>query len=273
MASQTLQASIGSLNLHKPHLISIHPNASISSVLDVLKKHNIISIPILSHSKDEYMGIISVFDICCYILRTGNFDHHIESAFSLNSGDESFLLQEVDTHDSIKEVMQTLCKSHRVLVTNKQLHYMISQTDIVNYLYTNNVNPELQSKSLNQVLQKHDMVYLTTDITAKKGFELLKSKNHLALPIVDQNKAFVHVLSSSDLRGMNKSTFKMLDLTIIEFLKAINKPIAQTCLLSTTLKEVMKSSIENMAHRTFIVDSSQVINVMSLTDIIKLFLQ
>ena len=270
-----MNQEIASLKLQKPHLVSVQPTSSISTVLDVLKKHNIISIPIHSHQKGEgsFMGIISVFDICCYVLRTNHFDHHIESALSLNSDAESFILREVAYLDTLATVMKHLTQVHRLLVVDKKTQFLISQTDVVKYLYESVAKDELTSKSVGEVLPIQKIISLSETITAKQGLEELKSSSHLALPIVNEKGEFVHVLSSADLRGINQESFKTLDLNVIDYLKSIKKQKPATATLNTTIKQVMKCSVENQAHRTFVLEHGKVVNVVSLSDLIKLYLQ
>ena len=270
---------IASLKLESPLLVSVQPTSTIGSVLEVLKKHNITSVPIQSHHNNEkggqsFMAIINVFDIICYILRTGRFDHDIESALSLQSDAESFLLQEVVGFDTLKTVMTHLTKVHRLLVVEKKRQFLISQTDIIRYLSLHSSNDALLNKSLRQVLHKRDIVFIPDTFTAKQGFEKMQSSRHLALPIVNKDGTFIHVLSNADLRGIDETTFNQLNLNVIDYLKKINKQQPKTAVTTTTVKELMRLSVENLAHRTFILDEKEVVcNVISLTDLIKLFLQ
>eukprot|EP00834_Sanchytrium_tribonematis_P007469 NODE_679_length_4801_cov_0.851978.p2 type:complete len:275 gc:universal NODE_679_length_4801_cov_0.851978:2909-3733(+) len=271
--SDSMNCSISSLHLQKPHLISVQPTSSIANVLQILKDKNITSIPIQSHSdKLKFMGIISAFDICVYLLRNPQaFTHHIESALSLDSNDESFRLNQVDGYETLKSVMQELTKSHRLLV-HDQFYYLISQSDIIRHLYTSEVNLNLQSKNLRDLSPNRSIKSLSSKMTAKEAFQQLKISNHLALPIIDQNNEFVHVLSSSDTRGLSQNSMTLLELNILEYLREIKKMKPTTAKLEDSLKYVMKCSVDNLAHRTFILEDNKVINVVSLTDIIKLFL-
>eukprot|EP00835_Amoeboradix_gromovi_P001718 NODE_84_length_22349_cov_0.357888.p11 type:complete len:272 gc:universal NODE_84_length_22349_cov_0.357888:9113-9928(+) len=270
-----MNREISSLHLQKPHLISVKPTTSIGQTLEILKKHNIISIPIQSHDKDHgFIGIISAFDICCYILRKNNFDHHIESALSLNSDSESFVLIEVAAFDTLRTVMNHLSTVHRLLVVDKKRQFLISQSDIIRYFYEHPIKEEECRKTLEQVFPVRDIMSITTTLSAKEGFEKLKTSNHLALPIVDENNKFVHVLSSADLRGIDQQTFKLLDLKILDYLTSIKKQKPKTATLQTTVQDVMKLSVANLAHRTFVLSAQgEIINVISLTDLIKLFLK
>ena len=90
--------------------------------------------------------------------------------------------------------------------------------------------------------------------------------------LLNDKNEFVHVLSAADLRGLNKDTFDLLLLNILEFLDKVKKSAPHTAFTSTTLSEVMNYSVQNLSHRAFILEDGKVLNVISLTDIIKLYL-
>jgi len=193
-----------------------------------------------------------------------------------------------DANEELHDTLVAFSKdTHRSLVidyTNKTSPYILTQTDIIKYVYDNpeclpeiDYNSSLRSLGWSNENKKNELVVGYANETALNVYRRMAFKNLIGIPIVDGvNQQILGNLSLSDLRGLNYESIDLLVLPILEFLKHL--PNSENILnpkvvtYDTSLKETLKIIIDNHIHRIWIIDENKkVLDVITLTDLINLF--
>jgi len=120
---------------------------------------------------------------------------------------------------------------------------------------------------------KDHVVFMSSDETALHGFRLMAKLNYSALPILaaqpsqqgseeeyEPEKAgeLIGTLSSTDMRHITRDTLHLLQLPVVDFLKACKlqrKPI--TCSPDSKLSDCIELMAKNGIHRVWVVEPKQ----------------
>jgi len=178
---------------------------------------------------------------------------------------------------------------HRIAVVDDKNHIfnLISQTDVLAYLAQ---NIHLIREKAGHTLKEFKLGVFEGLVSVKEDDSMIKvlmtlyGKRISAVPIVDGNGKLIATFSTSDLKGMNKDNFVDLLLPVKEFLtkriKDSPEPLANervfypfTVTLDTTLPDAICRMVATRVHRLWCVDDvGRVIGVVSMTDVMKVFL-
>ncbi|RIA95123.1 hypothetical protein C1645_689235 [Glomus cerebriforme] len=272
-----------------------------------MEKHNITSLPIYSHDSDNIVTIVNLIDVLNYIIKEAvadeklpstldsekshNLNNPIEVVMTLDADRESYRMFKSDANEPLLPTLEAFSKGiHRSLVidyTNNIPPYVLTQTDILRYANAHpeslpgiDLNASLESLGLVEPKVEPNKVVIGRDNeTALNVYRRMAEKSLTGIPIIDHNThQLIGTLSVSDLRGLNYTSINNLVFPVLDFLatlpnsEAILNPITVT--KETTLKEVLKIMSEKHLHRLWVIgDDKKVTNVVSLTDLISLFLK
>ncbi|CAG8629772.1 1172_t:CDS:2 [Funneliformis mosseae] len=287
---------------HKPTLIAAKPVITVREALKDMAKHNITSLPIYSHDSDNIVTIVNLIDVLNYIIKEAvadeklpnyldsekshNLNNPIEVVMPLDSEQESYRMFKSDANEPILKTLEAFSKNvHRSLVIdylNKVPPYILTQTDIIRYAHAHpevlpgiDLNASLESFGLSG--RDREIVIGRDNETALNVYRRMAERNLMGIPIINHNtKQLVGNLSVSDLRGLDYKSINNLVLPVLKFLATL--PNADAILNPFTVKkdsslgEALKLITESHLHRLWIVDDEKkVIDVLSLSDLIRLF--
>jgi CBS-domain-containing membrane protein len=283
----------GSLVSEKTITISASYDESIESVLHKLQKHDLLSLPVYD-KENEIIGLVSVLDIMTYISWGKYFrsedvtdeevtmfrhlSHTVGTLLEQNKGAENVWVYPPETR--INDILEPYSKGvHRVLIPQKDtegkvVHRVLSQTDIVKYLYS---NKHLFSSLLTETiaglqLGTYSVISVTSDTIALDAFKKMSQQKLSAVAIVDkENAKLVGNLSASDLRGLNAQKLPSIIRYVGNFLVAqhgyVKMPLTVTP--QNTLEDVITILLEKRVHRVWIVDESRKpTGVITMTDVL-----
>jgi len=301
---------IGDVIFEKKELLRINDTATLEEFNEKLVQNNILSLPVWCEQEEKYLGILDVLDLVSFIASKAEkadekLAHEIEWKFP-NWGTTTVgeLLVAVqyelplsrDCNIYIFEPFELILnllkpfgsgKVHRVLVKVKDeqemrgtTYRLLSQTDVVKYLYNHhkNLDQNLLGKTIDQLgLTKGAIHTISKTETVLDGLRKMHLLGDLsALAVVDERRRLVSNFSASDLRGLTSDKLTRLDLPVIDFLKLSygNKPMNTiTCTAHTPFRSIIQSMTENKIHRVWIVDSfGKPEGVVTLSDVIRTFL-
>ena len=112
LSELTIQQLVTAVKSNKVDLISINPDDSIETALNILATHNLLSLPVQSHAiLDKYTCIISTFDILAYFCLKNHLlptltdlAQTVESTMTLEAESESYRIFERDFRDTLADV-------------------------------------------------------------------------------------------------------------------------------------------------------------------------
>uniref|UniRef100_A0A7S0ZHW3 CBS domain-containing protein n=2 Tax=Timspurckia oligopyrenoides TaxID=708627 RepID=A0A7S0ZHW3_9RHOD len=274
----------------KLHAISIE--SDINSALEYLDSEKLILAPVLDHS-GKYSYIIGVHDLVYYCISDiesideiklisdkeslPKLNHKIHQMIEMKPK-EYFMLEHVDSNDSVKKALELLSKgNHKVFVNDQDKNsWLLSQHDMIIYL---NNHPEIVSESVKKLTMK-SLGFSEREITSQdsnaSAFSVLKSLVSFeltAMPLLDgESGRIVGNFSTSDLIGMDAVMIQELALTARQFLdekdaRGAGHPV--TVEESATVAEVLVLLAYSGAHRVWIADSNKMpMGVVAMTDLL-----
>ncbi|GBB96380.1 hypothetical protein RclHR1_02740011 [Rhizophagus clarus] len=290
-------------SLDKPALIAAKPNITVREALKTMEQYNITSLPIYSHDSDNIVTIVNLVDVLNYIIKEAvadeklpskldsekslSLNNPIEVVMTLDADRESYRMLKADANEPIHQLIEAFSSGiHRCLVidyTEKVHPYVLTQTDIIRYVQT---NPEcLSGIDLNNSLESfglagpRNVVIGRDNETALNVYRRMAEKSLTGIPIIKHDgEHLIGNLSVSDLRGLNYASINNLVLPVLDFLGTLPKAEATlnpiTVSKDISLKEALKIIVDNHIHRLWVVNKERKVdNVISLTDLIKLFSQ
>ncbi|KAJ3158617.1 AMP-activated serine/threonine-protein kinase regulatory subunit [Irineochytrium annulatum] len=281
-------------------IVSIPPTASIEEALAVMAKHGILTLPITSRAfPRKHVYILSSLDLVSFLVsrlcsnapsasQTAGgvqLTSSVEEAMTLDSEMESYRVFEKDRRDTLEDACVAFARKglHRVLVTDveeKVGDVILTQTDILNYVYS---NPELYhddpvmrralSLPLLSLLNRATKVWSVREHSpALEAFRLMTNHRVAALPVVDDAGTVVDTLSSSDLRGLTAEGFGRLQGNVREFLDASATHSKEIYSLTHNdkLADAFELMVKRKCHRIWILDElSRAEGVVSQSDVIR----
>ncbi|ORX81580.1 CBS-domain-containing protein [Basidiobolus meristosporus CBS 931.73] len=264
-----------------------------------MASHRIVSLPIYSHSNPKkIVNIVNSMDILSYIVtitktpsgevattldtdKLAKLDENIEVVMTLDNERESYRIVETETTDSLKKVLSAFSSgTHRALVydyINNSPPFIITQSDIIKYLIANpkaggkvDINKSISELGL---IRDRELLSAKDTDSALQTYHSMSESNYSAVPVVDSDGKLVTALSAADLRGLNPKAFNNLTKAIPEFLKETDhgRTPLKTCTKQAPLSEIFQKIIDAHTHRVWVVENDKAIEVITLSDIIKLF--
>lgn len=286
-------------------VVTIDPDTTVEKALFILADENILSLPIVDSKKGDgkVLGILNVTDLATVIAFQDTFKQFKDAPAKLEWVDEntfdkllntkilstkaidvvglsseSKTIWEYTETEPLDTILEIFAKGvHRVIVhtKDKKLRYL-SQSDVVIFLKKNLdklgeiVTTPLDKAGLEGKVS--DLITVSMYQTALIGFQ--KLYNHgwelSGIPVVDKTGDLVATLSASDLRGLNKGSFKYLLLPVLDFLRLQKGGIrpAITTQSHAEIGEIIRKFVYGHVHRIWIVKNHKITGVVSLSDIL-----
>jgi len=190
---------------------------------------------------------------------------------------ESKTVWEYDESESLDNILEIFAKGvHRVVVhtKDKKIRYL-SQSDVIAFLKDNLTKlGEIAETPLDKAGlegKSEELITVSMYQSALVGFR--KLYNHgwelAGIPIVDKTGDIVATLSASDLRGLNKDSFKNLLLPVLDYLRLVNGGL-RPCISTqphAEIGEVIRKLVYARVHRIWVVKNHKITGVVTLSDI------
>jgi len=288
-----LEKLIGS----KQNAIYCRDSDSIEEAAGIMEQNNILSMPVWSTVEGRWLGTVDVMGLTkyttlgCYTDKLGfPGKYSSERVTSLLAHSESltghvFKIALLYDDDTLLRMMNVLSRMqiHRgfqmrrsEMMSSQHLStkiYVISQSDIVRFLHRN-ISQQLFNAPISAVLSPIQVHTVNVMDHAMDGFVRIWTSGVQAVAVVDNHQKLIDTLSDADLRGMNADKLKNLLLPIGEFKNAmgIKKMPNVACSPLTPIRDVLRTVAETGVHRVWVLENDIPVNVVSLTNILNLFL-
>jgi len=143
--------TLGQLSFDAPEVIYFKNGTPVSNVLEEFAKHEIISAPI-KNAEGAFVGVINLIDIICFISQASTPRFSVPVSELLGLSTESRGLAAYDATDRVKTALKSLSTSgpgrHLALVLGKNWHRVITQSDVLRFIYSSSDLNSCPSKDL-----------------------------------------------------------------------------------------------------------------------------
>jgi len=294
----------------KPTLVWDKTTTSVAQVLQKLHEHQLVSLPIYSTEREEFIGVVHIFAIVTALFpprtRPSAEDVHkiAASLHSLTIGELLFknvtVCLECVNHDcTLESIVEPLSRvPHHLLVHVPNLadqqkerfeeeYKLISQLDIIRFVVHHEF--ELDEATRDKLLSSLEDLGLVQDRTVARfctdnecgtvltALHHMKEREITALAICKKTGELLYNFSASDLKGLTADKLGLLLLPVDQFLREgcgrmLIFPV--TCPPSLHLKDLLENLLAARAHRVYVIDENQrPLAVISFTDILHILLQ
>jgi CBS domain-containing protein len=275
-------------------VVYVDTDSSLEVTCKLLGQNDILAVPILDVKENKFVGIVDIVDIAYFVAFNYEKNHnasesdHVDlfksvRAFDLlQISDEGKLMYTFSPNTSLDRTFEPFSKGiHRALVTTEgdQKYHILSQTDVVKFLFESGLFDDMFSKLLcdfpSLFLYTSKVTTISADSPAIEGFKQLGRNKFGAVAVMDSNGKLLGNLSASDLRGV---AVDFLVKTILRparnFLQLVQgvdvAPV--TTKLDETLGSAVRKMLEHRVHRVWVVDDQGCLDtVVSLTDVCRVF--
>ena len=271
-------------------MISASMQDTLEVVLGKMCSKNCLSLPV-ADNEGAYVDIVDVFDILRSVVGGFNAEEVLQSRDIKNLNSQSTwhelslrgkkvlaagtvrkLLEERHTKgdavattkvrmtSSVSALLQLYIrhKTHRVVVLSETGNVMslVSQTDLLKYLYTKATIVKAASKTANMTLEdlglhKRRVLVVSRDAPVLYALYKMNIYSAMAIAVVDGNNKLVRHFSASDLRGLKPESFA----TLISSVSLFGTPRALiTFTKDETLWDVISTFVGKKLHRACIVN-------------------
>jgi CBS domain-containing protein len=272
-------------------LVEAKTTDSIIDGFQLLIDNKILSIPLYSVNKQQYVGFLDIIDVVHHFLNVLNEDdlkegyESFKKRFSgVTCGEASDLsgrnpYKATDTSGTLQAAVNLIChwNAHRVPLVDisGSLQHIFSQSYIAKALSKYIQLFPFVNKTITELNLgfKDNIITVRDNSIVKDAFELMRKSDISGVGVVDENHHLVGVLSVSDLReiGYDKDIFAKLCLKISDFLHLIGQTRLVTVDPNTTAGRVAQIFITTGVHRIFILKEGKPVGIIALFDFIKLF--
>jgi len=281
-------------------LVLIGNNQPVDKALARLNRHKISSIPVINEANGNISGLLHSLDVVNYLaqvlaqepLQPARWDFNLQTTASL-LGKSQAPAAVISNSATMNDALQELAKgTQRLMVVDQQcaLHVqqqeeqgilgLFTQSDLLNFFGRNpywlNMAPKA-TKSLKDLLSgqyAENVVTIDQTQPAAAGFRKIADSNTSGIAVVDGDGRIVANLSATNIRGINRRNFQLLNRPLYEFLQRDRRrgwwtmPI--TLRDSDTLEKAVLQFCATKVHQMYIVDSDgKPSAVVTPTDLIK----
>jgi len=290
-------------NKEDQSILEVDCNTPLVEVLQILRQHSILSVPVWNEDTGNYDGFVDVMDILAFVLETVSSSHDakemqwstwVEDVDTLTNRGILFGIKPVKhilnkssidkffpvyPHGTVFQLIEGIfCKGiHRVPVMDERNRVInvVSQSDVIGLLGNSLIQfGTFGQKTVEELkLGNREVISMSVNAQAIQAFYLMHVNKVSAVAIVDEKGTLVANLSASDIRGLTPKLFPALVKPCTNYLIGryghVKSPI--TCRLTSSLQSViMKLSLYRL-HRLWIVDEKEKpIGLITLTDVMKM---
>jgi len=277
---------------HNNAIIEANSDDIASEAFKKLAKHSILSLPI-KDSSGNYTAFFDVLDVLYYVSSHAAKDINDTlgsvTCIELANFSKRNLFAPVVESTNLITVVQTFSRNykdlHRLPIINDKgdLVGIASQSLIVSWLAPHVTKFDFGKLSIGKLglgleVQKVETVKDTDKVSV--ALKKIKECAISGVGIVDSHGKLIGNFSASDLKyfGIGSSTLQLFSSTMSDYLKALKLPntgsdYPYSVTKSSTVQQVVKKFSETKAHRLYVVEKELPIGIISLVDVIELFLR
>lgn len=222
----------------------------------------------------NFVGIFDSMDVVRFILSSHSNNLNISNAVK-----KSIL---ASSNTKLSEVVKYLKNGLRYIAyENGDQHNIISQGSIIRYVFES-IDESVLSLPIGQFKQSIEMISYFENNHAKNAFALMSAYSIMCLPIVNEQKEIVSVISATDSLYAVQN-LDSLNWNVLEYLRqsrftsnGINNrsiEIVITCKMVDNIGNILKLMLQENIHNIFIIDNeNKLLNVVTFTDILQICL-
>jgi CBS domain-containing protein len=287
-------------NWARKRLVLVGDRQPLDKALQRLRRHNIISLPVLDEENGKIIGILDVLDIVNYMRvvfeqpttpAAKRWNFVLKNIRELIEASKTRAIT-ISSGASLWDGLKELAKGHsRLLVLDKldrveisemkqpeeAVTGILSQSDVVRFVARNiewmAAFPRRTMTVQQLDLGRRNVVTIHQEVPAYDAFKVIKDNQVAGVAIIDDNGKLVANISASDLRGMTRTNFQALFRPVREFLERDRrrgwwqKP--HCCEETDTLDKVFLNFATRGVHRLYTVDDyGRPQRVIVLTDLL-----
>jgi len=290
-------------NWVKKRLVLAGHNQPLDKALARLNRHKISSLPIINEDTGHIKGILESLDIVNYLSQVLNqepigparWDFNLQNVSALleNSQKKTMVISNTSSmYDALQElskgtrrlmVVDQQCQPHLQTQEEEGILGVFTQSDILRFLGENpywlNMSSKAQ-KTLKELINgqySDKVVTLEQTLPAFMGFRKIAEENTSAVAVTDKDGRIVANLSATNIRGVSRRNFHLLNRPLFEFLQRDRRrgwwtmPI--TIRESDSLEKAVLQFCSTRVHQMYIVDDEgKPTAIVTPTDLIKHFI-
>ncbi|KAJ3320162.1 hypothetical protein HDV06_005639 [Boothiomyces sp. JEL0866] len=275
-------------------IVSVHDILSFAYFQQIFDKDTIVS-------KDELSAAVNNF------VKKQFFESPVKSILRRREEPVPFIFSSTDSITNLIKAF-TVGGHHRVLVVDSDIMVdslvgpiptsstlsIISQMDLVNYLYASDIDktklpPEFIQNIFTLPLSEthspakkkvgESVIAINSFQPALAAFNIMHLNNVHALPVINSNDKIIGTISVKNLRGITLENVDKLALTAMEFLEiedpvdaAYNKHTLDTTNVSCSVEHAVQIMLQDRIHHVWTISqNSDIRGCVTLTDILYLF--
>jgi len=277
-------------------LIFVDVGTTVGHTMNVMKLHDVLSVPVVEKKSKTFLGFVDVLDIACWVLKVWRsrsvavdeihfpaddvFEKPVEEILNLSHANP---IAYIPANASLYELIQLFLdpkahhRLHRVAVTDEkdEIINVVSQSDLVSFADSHiNDLPEIRRDALLGDLRGliHTPIMVRIDAPFIDALECLCRNKISGLALVDHEYKLSGNFSVSDLRGMNPLAFDFFYGSTLQFMckgTSTKAKITQSLGPGNTFGEAIKRLKEEHIHRLYIVtETAHPVGFLSLIDVI-----
>jgi len=285
-------------------LITVRNNETLERALELFKRHNIMSMPVVESNTGRLLGLVDVLDVLHHLsdifrqpgfLSEQKWDFlvaNMREILDKGSNEREHLL--IASSAKIAKATSQLTQGHhRLIVVNKPslntptpmnavqqpdvVFGLLTQMDLVRFIAKNMMwFAEIFERTLEEAgiaKGEREVLQVSPDTPTFVAFKQIYNAKIHGCAIVDENGKLVGNLSASNIKGINRSNFHVLTQPVSEFLardkqrKWYDVPVSAKPYHK--MKEVILQFVSSKVHRIYITsDEGRPVGVVSLTDVL-----
>lgn len=271
---------IGTL-VPKRDIVHLKPTDTVGQAMVVMNKHRITAIPVADETK--LVGFLDMVDVAAYTCdfakeqKEGQVDLEHTRLSALKPGSKyNFMSLDMNPVYSVMEVFAQ-GGQHRCALfdADGQIRNVVSQSDVCRYLWklfqTKEPGSALENASRTIVVGSKGVDSVKDTDTVFTTLELLASKKHQSVAIVDTSGKLVGNFSVTDMRALDTMDKKQFEANVLDFLKATSPRSLSPCAVKEqqTIYAALETVVREKIHGIWIVDGDgKPTSRVSLSDII-----
>jgi len=267
-------------------------------------KNNILCAPVLDTANNNFIGLIDMIDITCFVVDISKNAEHLGSDYvDFMSREEEFKgkatsdIADLSTRSkfypvtigsNLLDAVNLMANNHvqriPVLDSEGKITNLLTQSAVIDYLakHIDQLGPSIQKTLKELNFEKKSVISIDHNKRAIDAFRLM-AENHISgLAVLDSDKKLMANISARDLRSIQHDArlFERLYYSVGEFVshvrqanyRAIHPSIC--CTFDDTFQKIIMRLAATRIHRMYVVDENRhPISVISLHDVLAKILQ
>jgi len=280
-------------------VVYVDKSTSLEETCKYLGVNGISAVPILDQSKNQFIGMVDIVDISCFVAHAYgqkktnpeglalDIFKDVKAADLLPLSEEGKLMWSFNPAESIEKTLEPFCKGiHRALVTSEgdQRYHILSQMDVIKYIYKSGKFNTIFNKPMNDIpdlfkFKPENIETMDGDSPAIEGFKKLSFGNNKlgAIAILDKDGKLIGNLSATDMKGVCvEFLIKSILRPAKSFMNLVHGRAEESTPVVAKFQDTLGSVVEQMitkhVHRVWIVDDQgKLQSLISLSDVCRVF--